>query len=136
MENARDLGTDRAPRGPEHGLVARAVRRGSGNFMHFQSNNDNVGVKLGLTTNGNYVLTGRITGQTRYFSAISTAGGIITAAGTPVSIAPGSKILYVGASDINEASNAYIGELLYYNRALSDIERDQVIAYLRTAWGI
>jgi hypothetical protein len=107
-----------------------------GNVMHFQSNNDNAGVKLALTTNGNYVLTGRITGPTRYFSAISTAGGIITAAGSPVSIVPGSKILYVGTSIINEASNAYIGELLYYNRSLSDIERDQVIAYLRTAWGI
>ena len=107
-----------------------------GNVMHFQSNNDNFGVKLALTTNGNYVLTGRITGQTRYFSATSTAGGIITAAGTPVSIVPGSKILYVGSSNINEASNAYIGELLYYNRSLSDIERDQVIAYLRSAWGI
>ena len=46
----------------------------------------------------------------------------------------GSKQLYVGSSVNTDASNAYIGEIVYYNRALSDGERDSVIAYLRGMW--
>ena len=49
-------------------------------------------------------------------------------------ISPGSKPLHVGTSDVGEASNAFIGELVYFGRALTDPERDAVIAYLRTLW--
>jgi hypothetical protein len=101
---------------------------------HFQSNNDNANVELSLNTGTNYVLAGRVTGSTRYYSA-TTNSTVSTSGGSGVSITAGSKALYVGLSDVNEPSNAYIGELVYYNRSLSDVERDQVISFLRSAWG-
>jgi len=106
------------------------------NVIHFQSVNDNAGVELTLVKDTNYVLAGRITGTTRYFSATSTAAGTVSTSGTGNSISVGSKPLYVGRSEINEVSNAYIGEIIYYNRPLTDAERDAVLAYLRTVWGI
>jgi len=106
------------------------------NITHFQSVNDNAGVELTVANGTNYVFAGRIAGTTRYYSTTSTVGGTATVTGTGNSIAAGSKILYVGRSEINEASNAYIGEIVYYDRPLSDVERDKVIAYLRTLWGI
>ena len=84
----------------------------------------------------NYIATGRITGTLREFSSTSTAAGTVSTSAMGNSIVVGSKALYVGASDVSEFSNAYIGELIYYARSLSDAERDQVILYLKTAWGI
>lgn len=104
------------------------------NVTHWQSSNDNSGVELTLVPSTNYILTGRIAGTTRYYSA--TSSSTVSATGTGVSLTAGSKIMYVGKSDVNEASNAKYGELLYYSRALSDGERDQVIAYLKASWGL
>jgi len=84
----------------------------------------------------NYVLAGRIAGTTRSYTTISATLGSSTVSGTGVSISAGSKVLYVGRSEINEVSNALIGEIVYYNRALTDAERDKVITYLRASWGI
>jgi len=104
-------------------------------ITHFQSVNDNTGVELSLAAGTNYVLSGRITGSTRDYS--STSGCVTNSAtGTGNSILPSNLNFYVGISDNNERSNAYIGEILYYNRSLSDVERAQVIAYLTKAWGI
>lgn len=108
--------------------------------MHWQSVNDNAGVELTFLTGTSYVVAGRFTGSgvgaLRYFSSTSTAGGTVSATGTGSTIVTGSKAMYVGASDANELSNASIGELIYYTRSLSDAERDQIIAYLKLAWGI
>ena len=52
------------------------------------------------------------------------------------SIGPANLNFYTGVSDNNEHSNAYIGEIVYYNRSLTNAERDQVIAYLTARWGI
>jgi hypothetical protein len=106
------------------------------NVTHWQSVNDNSGVELSLSFGTNYILTGRITGATRYYSSTSTTAGTVSTSGSGNSISLGSKVLYVGKSDVNEPSNAYIGEFLYFNRSLTDPERDQVIAYLKAAWGI
>lgn len=110
---------------------------GNPNTLHWQTNNDNVEMNLTLTANTSYVMTGIIAGAARYFSATT----FDTSAILPVSIvdatqsiAPGSKVMYVGTSDNNEASNATIGELVYFNRALTDGERDSVIDYLRALW--
>ncbi len=102
---------------------------------HFQSVNDNAGVELQLAFGTDYVLVGRITGNQRYYGATSTPGTAQTSGGG-VSIGPGVKTLYVGRSNNSEPINAYIGEFLYYNRSLSDGERDTVLAWLRSAWGI
>jgi hypothetical protein len=106
-----------------------------GNDFHFQSVNDNAACDLPLTTGTNYVLTGRITGTTRYFSS-TTLGSTASTTCSGNSIAPANLNFYVGASDNNEHSNAYIGEIVYFNRSLSDAERDLMIGYLGTRWGI
>jgi hypothetical protein len=105
-------------------------------IMHWQSVNDNTGAELTFAVGTNYIATGRITGALREFSSSSTAAGTVSTNTMGNSITVGSKALYVGASDAGEFSNAYIGELIYYARSLSDVERDQVILYLKTVWGI
>ena len=101
--------------------------------LHWQSVNDNTGAELVLMANGDYVLVGRISGTARYFSA--TSDKTVTATATGNSITEGNKPLYIGKSQNNEASNAYIGELVYFDRALSDTDRDAVLNYLEASWG-
>ncbi len=110
---------------------------GDANTFHWQTNNDNANLDLALAPDTSYIMTGRFDGNARYFSATTFTG----TSPTPVSIVDashtitaGSKQLFVGTSDANEASNAFIAELVYYNRALSDLERDAVIDYLRRMW--
>lgn len=105
-------------------------------IMHRQSSNDNVGAELTFSVGTDYITAGRITGTLREFSSTSTIAGTVSSSAVGNSIVAGSKILYVGASDVPEFSNAYIGELIYYARSLSDAERAQVILYLQTAWGL
>jgi hypothetical protein len=110
---------------------------GDPNVLHWQTNNDNTNMELSLTANESYVMTGIFDGTSRYFSATTFDATTIT----PVSIvdashtiSTGSKVLFVGTSDNAEPSNAAIGELVYFARALSTTERDAMIAYLRALW--
>ena len=107
------------------------------NNLHWQTNNDNGGDQLTLIPYSNYILAGRI-GPTlgRDFSTFGPGGKQSTAAPPPNSISAGSKVLYVGKSDIGEASNAYMGQIVYYNRVLTDTERASVVTYLKSSWGI
>lgn len=114
-------------------------QNGSGDpsTLHWQTNNDNTNMNLTLVADTSYVMMGIFDGNDRYFSASTFDGTTIA----PVSITDlshsitvGSKVLYVGTSDNNEASNAAIGELVYFNRALTASERDAVIAHLRALW--
>jgi hypothetical protein len=110
---------------------------GDPNTLHLQTNNDNVNMDLTLVANTSYVLAGRFAGNERYFSATTFAGtspSPVSITDVSHSITAGSKQLFVGTSDNGEASNAFIGELVYYNRALNDAERDAVIDYLRRLW--
>ncbi|MCX5747181.1 MAG: hypothetical protein NT062_32325 [Proteobacteria bacterium] len=110
---------------------------GDPNVMHWQTNNDNTNVELTLVQGTQYVLTGRFTGTTRYFSSATLDGlapTFVESMDASHTITAGTKPLSVGTSDAGEASNAVIGELVYYDRALSDVERDAVIAYLRSVW--
>ena len=110
---------------------------GDPNTLHWQTANDNANVDITVTSNTDYILTGRISGTARYFSATAFSGtspALATFTDTVQTISAGSKILYVGASDQNEASNAQIGDLIYFTRALTDVERDAVIEYLRRLW--
>jgi cysteine-rich repeat protein len=110
---------------------------GDANALHWQTNNDNVNMNLSLAANTSYVMTGIFNGNARFFSATPFDGSTIL----PVNIndashtiTGGNKPLFVGSSDNSEASNAAIGELVYFNRALSSTERDDMIAYLRALW--
>lgn len=110
---------------------------GDPNTLHWQTNNDNVNLNVTLTPNTSYVMTGRLGSNMRYFSATAFSGTSPAPASftdASESITPGDKNLFVGTSDNNEASNAFIGDLVYFNRALSDVERDAVIEYLRRLW--
>jgi cysteine-rich repeat protein len=110
---------------------------GDPNTLHWQTNNDNVNLDVTLVQNTSYVMTGRLGNNMRYFSATAFSGTSPAPASftdTSESITPGDKNLFVGTSDNNEASNASIGDFVYFNRALSDAERDAVIAYLRRLW--
>ncbi len=107
------------------------------NVIHFQSGNDNMFDELVLTTNGTYILVGRVTGAQLDVSAYPAGGGApLTSFVVSSTISGALDLLYVGASDAHEHSNAYIGEVVYYARSLTDPERDTVVAYLRSAWGI
>jgi len=100
--------------------------------VHFQSNNDNSTGDLSLLSGNVYVLAARISGGKRMFTATQTTTVGTTAIGS--TIKPGNKVLYIGRSDIGESSQVAIGELLYFDRALSDTERAVVVTYLRAAW--
>ena len=107
------------------------------NTLHWQTNSDNTNMNLTLVGDTSYVMTGIFAGTSRYFSATTFDSSTLT----PVSIIDAShtitasaKPLYVGRSSNNEASNAAIGELVYFNRALTTAERDAVIAHLRALW--
>jgi len=142
------VGTWRTPGG--WGLIAHHGNRnhdwsmehndlaGSPNIVHWQTDNDNAGVRHTLTPNTPYVFCGRMGAMGgRYFSISSTAGGLQTTAGANSNdLVMGLKRLYIGKSDVNEASNMYMGQFLYYNRELTNPERDAVVNYLRTRWGI
>ena len=104
------------------------------NYVNFHSNNDNYDVQLLMTDNVNYIWVGRIVGNTRQFWAYSDTSVPRYISGTPVTITPGNKIIYVGKSDTNEACNSTIGEILYYNVSLSDADVSQNVAYLQNKW--
>jgi hypothetical protein len=103
--------------------------------MHWHSVNDNSFCELILANGVNYVVAGRINGTARDYTL--TSGGTTQSTNcTGNSISAGAPPLYLGTSDSNEQSNAAIGEVLYFDRALSDTERDMVVAYLTARWGI
>ena len=41
-----------------------------------------------------------------------------------------------GQSSLNESSDCEVGEIIFYNRKLSDTDRQKVEAYLRAKWGL
>jgi hypothetical protein len=101
---------------------------------HFKSNADDTGAELTCTPGSYYVLTGRISGSSRTFSRTDSLG-TTSATATGVTITAGNKALTFGAAG-SDASNASIGEVVYFNRALTDPEVAQMVAHLGAAWGI
>jgi uncharacterized protein YjbI with pentapeptide repeats len=102
--------------------------------VQFQSNNINGPPELSTTNNTNYILIGRISGSTREFWRYSDTEALGFSTGTGVSIATGNKILYVGKSENNESCNSTIGEILYYNSALSNSDISANFNYLQNKW--
>ncbi len=106
----------------------------NGSLAHFKSNADDAGAQLACMAGSNYVLTGRISGSSRTFYRTDSLG-TTTSTATGVTITTGTKALTLGLSG-TDASNAAIGEIVYFQRALTDVEVAQMIAYLGTGWGI
>jgi len=105
-------------------------------ITHFQSVSDNSGVELTLGADTNYILSGRVQGTTRSYIAVTSGAALAKAEGSGNSIGAGTKVLYVGSSDASEDSKAFIGQILYYNKALTDTDRDIILNWLRASWGI
>ena len=105
--------------------------------VHWQTNTDNTGCQLELSSPTNWILVGRMDPTSgRTFWAFSTAGGLVSTTGSAsTTLTTGARQMFVGKSDIGEASNAYIGQLLYYNVSLPTDQVMQVLTYLRTTWG-
>ncbi len=106
----------------------------SADVTHFQSANDNDGDELSLANGTNYILSGRLDGDTRTYTSTTTGATLASASGSGNTVSPGDKVLYVGSSEVSEDSRAYIGELLYYDHALSDSDRTAVLDWLRAKW--
>ena len=102
--------------------------------IQFQSNNVNGPPELSTTNNVNYILIGRISGSTREFWRYSDTEALGFATGSGVSIATGNKTIYVGKSENNEVCNSTIGEILYYNTALSNTDVSANLLYLQNKW--
>lgn len=107
----------------------------------FHTNNDNQRVMNSLVNDMTYVLVGRLRTSTGnslvdYWAYPKTGDEfvVLNADLGPKSITGGSKTLYVGTSDVAEASNGMIGEILYYNTALSDSALSVAADYLRNKW--
>jgi len=109
-------------------------RDAASNNLQFQSNNINGPPQLSASNNVNYILIGRINGSTREFWRYSDTQASGFATGTGNSISIGNKTLYIGKSDIGEACNSTIGEILYYNASLSDTDISSNLSYLQNKW--
>jgi hypothetical protein len=103
--------------------------------FHFQSVNDNNFGELPLTTGQSYILGARMDASDRYFES-TQAGNTFSTNATGNSTSAGSKTLWVGQSENGEMSRAVIGEIIYYDRALTNGEMDDVRTYLASVWGI
>jgi uncharacterized protein YjbI with pentapeptide repeats len=101
--------------------------------VQFQSDN-NANVVLSAANNTNYIWIGRIVGNTREFWRYSDTVSTGFVSGTPLTITPGNKTLYVGKSDAGEACNSSIGEILYYNASLSNADVSANLLYLQNKW--
>jgi hypothetical protein len=102
--------------------------------VQYTSNSDDTGAPLNPPPGTPYTLPGRTRGTTRTIYRTDSLG-TTSANATGVTITTGTKSLTIGASGTN-ASNAVVGEIVYFERALTDAEVTQVIAHLGTAWGI
>jgi hypothetical protein len=103
--------------------------------VHWQTNNDNTTDDLILAANTNWILMGRMdTTNGRAFTAFSTAGGFEQTTGAGDTIAPANQLMYVGKSNIGESMNGYIGQILYYNVSLTNVQVAEVLQYLQQSW--
>lgn len=105
---------------------------GSGNQVLFRSAGDNVGDALNVQSGQSYILTARIGGNDRLFAATQAWTTSTAASGNGMTTA--DQVLALGRAVSGEASNAAIGEFLYYDYSLSDNDRDAVVAGLRAKW--
>ena len=116
------------------------------NTLHWQTDNDNSGPPGGciitLVQGGSYILVGTLSNAngvaSRTFTAVPFADPSNPQTGSCESVAqsysPTAGPIYIGDSDIDEASNAYFGEIAYYDRVLTSSELSQNVEYLATRW--
>jgi hypothetical protein len=103
----------------------------------FHTNNDNTTVMTSLVDGMAYILIGRlnISGSIDYWAYPQT-GTVFELRNVPMlkTITSGNKTVYVGRSDTNEVCNGRIGEILYYNSAISNADISTNLIYLQNKW--
>jgi hypothetical protein len=123
-----------------------AFTAGSSHNIDFVSG-ENGGAELSTSNNTNYIIVARyitntvnqiVTGRARELWLYSDT---VIPLKTPVrnsgTVTAGNKTLYVGRSeraDLAEGCNSNIGEIIYYNAALSDTDIATNVAYLSNKW--
>jgi hypothetical protein len=109
----------------------------TGTTLQFQTANDNSGANITFTTDQVSLYLGTMTtGTSRFFSRFG-GGTTTTATGTNSStITTGLQTIRIGRSDVGENCNSFIGEIVYYNRVLTTLERQELEGYLAWKWGL
>ena len=103
----------------------------------FHTNNDNDIVMTELVDGMDYILIGRLNseGSVDYWAIpLNGTPFVLLNKSLPKTITAGNKPLYVGRSVTNESCNGRIGEILYYNNAISNADIDKNILYLHNKW--
>jgi hypothetical protein len=109
----------------------------TGTTLQFQSGNDNAGANITFTTDQVALYIGTMTTATSRVLSRFGGGTTTTASGTNSStISTGLQTVRIGRSDAGENCNSFIGEIVYYSRALTTIERQEVEGYLAWKWGL
>jgi hypothetical protein len=106
-------------------------------FIHWHTNNDNTGDQLAIIYDTPMVLYCTMTGGTAMsFQMLTSTSSYVTTATETSTITLGSKIMYIGKSDTNEACNSYIGEFNYFQSVLSATDQTAILADVCSRWGI
>jgi hypothetical protein len=109
----------------------------TGTTLQFQSGNDNAGANITFTTDQVALYIGTMTTATSRVLSRFGGGTTTTASGTNTStISLGLQTIRIGRSDTGENCNSFIGEIVYYQRALTTIERQELEGYLAWKWGL
>lgn len=112
-------------------------QNGSSGYIHWQTNNDNVGDQLAIIYDKPMVLYCTMTnGTAMSFQMLTSTSSYVTSATETSTITLGSKIMYIGKSDAGEACNSYIGEFNYFQSVLSDKDQTAFLADVCSRWGI
>lgn len=116
-------------------------RRATDNLLHWQANRDTTSGTMtwAYTTGVPVLFLGTLEGGTvrtaLFLKKGDTTPTSLSRTDTAVSTA-GVKPVYIGASELGELSNSFIGELRYYNTLLSAADRASLWSELRTKWDI
>ncbi|MBI5610249.1 MAG: hypothetical protein HY902_15335, partial [Deltaproteobacteria bacterium] len=80
-----------------------------------------------------YVLAGRVGSAATELMQIETVAAASSVAGA--TLATDSAALHLGTGSAGDTGGVIVGELLYFDRYVTDAERDSIATYLRLAWG-
>ena len=109
----------------------------TGTTLQFQTANDNTGANLTFTTDQVALYLGTMTtGTSRFFERFGGGTTTTTTATNSSTITPGLQTIRIGRSDGGENCNSLIGEIVYYNRVLTSVERQGLEGYLAWKWGL
>lgn len=117
--------------------VERNSISGGTTRIHFQTANDNVGCDITYVIDRVDLYLGTMTnGTSRFFERIGGGTDTSSSATNSLTMSTAGSNIRIGRSDGGEAFNSHIGEIVYYNRVITDIERQYLESYLTDKWKI